>query len=78
MHVGLGCAATFLTILAVASGPLALVQKPDGGGGSTPIEQWALANAAACCTALMLVCVFLTLWEATRAQLAAMKLAASD
>ena len=72
-HIVVGVSSTLLTLMAVFSGPLALVWKPDDAGGSSDVAKWALANAASVAAGLLTVTVVLTLWEASHAQLAALK-----
>ena len=80
-HIVLGTVATVLTLLALASGPLALVQKPvgtapgfsnnsaEGKPLGTDVSVWELGNAAALCGCGVLVFLVLTMSEAGRIRL---------
>ena len=55
--------------MAVFSGPIALVWKPEEAGGSVKKEVWQLANASAITAALLLISIFMVFWESSRIRL---------
>ena len=78
-HVMAGIAASLLTILAVASGPLALVWKPQNStefpndAGFVSVGVWELANAASLASAGLLLFLVLTMVEAQRIKMGSKK-----
>lgn len=68
-HVAVGTISIFLTLMAVFSGPIALVWRPVEAGGNVEKDVWRLANASAITSALLLVAVFMTFWESSRVHL---------
>ena len=68
-HVAVGTISIFLTLMAVFSGPIALVWRPVEAGGQVQKDVWQLANASAITSALLLISVFMTFWESSRIHL---------
>lgn len=68
-HVAIGTISIFLTLMAVFSGPIALVWRPKEAGGNVDKEVWQLANVSAVTSALLLVSIFMTFWESSRIRL---------
>ena len=68
-HVAVGTVSMFLTLMAVFSGPIALVWRPIEAGGSVETDVWQLANVSAMTSALLLVAIYMTFWESSRFRL---------